>query len=84
MNPIITNKFIIFIIIFLRFYLFMRHTQKEAETQAERQKQVPCREPDAGLDPGIPGPHLEPKAGAKPLSHPGIPTTNKFNGILML
>ena len=26
-----------------------------------------------GLDPGTPGSHLEPKAGAKLLSHPGIP-----------
>ncbi|CAK7309743.1 hypothetical protein VULLAG_LOCUS14907 [Vulpes lagopus] len=31
------------------------------------------REPDAGLDPGTPGPYPGPKAGAKPLSHPGIP-----------
>ena len=31
------------------------------------------REPDAGLDPGAPGLRPGPKAGAKPLSHPGIP-----------
>ena len=30
-------------------------------------------EPDAGLDPGTPGSRPGPKAGAKPLSHPGIP-----------
>ena len=29
--------------------------------------------PDAGLDPGTPGSRPGPKAGAKPLSHPGIP-----------
>ena len=34
----------------------MRDTEneREAETQAE-EKQAPCREPDVGLDPGIPG-----------------------------
>ena len=38
-----------------------------------RDKQAPCREPDGGLDPGTPGSRPGPKAGAKPLSHPGIP-----------
>ena len=28
---------------------------------------------DVGIDPGTPGLRLGPKAGAKPLSHPGIP-----------
>ena len=37
------------------------------------EKQAPCREPDVGLDPGTPGSHPGPKAGAKPLGHPGIP-----------
>ena len=31
------------------------------------------REPDAGLDPGSPRSRPGPKAGAKPLHHPGIP-----------
>ena len=31
------------------------------------------REPDVGFDPGSPGSRPEPKAGAKPLHHPGIP-----------
>ena len=55
-------------------YLFMRDTQREreAETQAEG-KQAPCREPDVGLDPRSPGSRPGPTAGAKPLSHPGIP-----------
>ena len=35
---------------------------------------APCREPDVGLDPGTPGSHPGPKAGAKPLSHSGIPS----------
>ena len=59
-----------FFFFFLRFYLFMR--EKEAETQAEGEE-APCREPDVGLDPGSPGSRPRPKAGPKPLSHPGIP-----------
>ena len=48
--------------------------EREAEQrQRQREKQAPCREPDVGLDPGAPGSHPGPKAGAKPLSHPGIP-----------
>ena len=47
--------------------------EREAETQAEGEKQAPCREPDSGLDPRTPGLRPGPKAGAKPLSHPGIP-----------
>ena len=35
--------------------------------------QALCQEPDAGLDPGTPGSRPGPKAGAKPLRHPGIP-----------
>ena len=31
------------------------------------------QEPDAGFDPGSPGSCSGPKAGAKPLRHPGIP-----------
>ena len=31
------------------------------------------REPDVGFDPGSPGWHPGPKAGAKPLRHPEIP-----------
>ena len=41
-------------------YLFMRDTQGEAETQ--REKQGPCRVPDVGLNPRIPGSLPEPKA----------------------
>ena len=39
----------------------------------QREKQAPCRNPDVGLDPRIPGLHLEPKADAQALSHPGVP-----------
>ena len=53
----------------------MRDTERERERwrHRQREKQAPCREPDVGLDPGTPGSCLEPKAGAKPLCHPGIP-----------
>ena len=37
------------------------------------EKQAPCREPDAGLDPRTSGSHPEPKANTQPLSHSGIP-----------
>ena len=58
-------------------YLFVRDTETERERERQRhrqrEKQAPCRKPDGGLDPGTPGSHPGPKAGAKPLSHPGIP-----------
>ena len=43
------------------------------------------REPDVGFDPGSPGSRPGPKAGAKPLRHPGIPKrevsiANVFSG----
>ena len=31
------------------------------------------REPDVGFDPGSPGSRPGPKAGVKPLRHPGVP-----------
>ena len=46
--------------------------KKIQETQ-QREKQVPRREPDAGLDPRTPGSRPGPKAGTKPPSHPEIP-----------
>ena len=51
------------------------HTHRERQRHRQREKQAPCREPDVGLNPGSPGSHPGPKAGAKPLSHPGIPGT---------
>ena len=39
----------------------------------QREKQVPCREPDVGLEPGTLGSSPGPKADAQPLSHPGVP-----------
>ena len=39
----------------------------------QREKQAPCREPDAGLDFRTLGSHPELKADAHPLSHLGVP-----------
>ena len=47
--------------------------ERERHRHRRREKQAPCREPDVGLDPGTPGSCPGPKAGTKPLSHPGIP-----------
>ena len=47
--------------------------EREAETQAEGEGGSMHREPDVGFDPGSPGSRPGPKAGAKPLRHPGIP-----------
>ena len=49
----------------------MRDTERQRHRQ--REKQAPCRKHDVGLDPGTPGAHPEPKAGAPPLSPAGVP-----------
>ena len=53
--------------------------ERERQRHRRREKQAPCREPDVGLDPGTPGSRPGPKAGAKPLSHPGVPTIESHN-----
>ena len=53
-------------------------TETEAETQAEGEAGSMHREPDVGFDPGSPGWRPGPKAGAKPLRHPGIPKHTSF------
>ena len=60
---------------FFNFYLFMIVTEREreAETQAEGEAGSMHWEPDVGFDPGSSGSRPGPKAGAKPLRHPGIP-----------
>ena len=40
-------------------------------------------EPNVGLDPGSPGSRPGPKAGAKPLRHPGIPRLGIVTRILV-
>ena len=59
--------------VFILFYLFVHERQIEAETQAEGETGSMHQEPDVGFDLGSPGSHPGPKAGAKPLHHPGIP-----------
>ena len=51
----------------------MRDTERERQRHRQRKKQASCSEPDVGIDPRTPGSSPGPKAGAKPLSHPGIP-----------
>ena len=53
----------------------MTDIERERERHRRKEKQAPCQETDAGPDPGTPGLCPGPKAGAKPLSHPGIPKT---------
>ena len=59
-------------------YLFMSDTEQEAETQ-QREKQAPCGEPDAGLDPRTPGSDPESEVGTQPLSHPVVPNQGTLN-----
>ena len=60
--------------------MIVTQREREAETQAEGEAGSMHREPDVGFDPGSPGLHPGPKAGAKPLHHPGIPIC--FNSYL--
>ena len=59
-----------------------REREREAETQAEREREVGSmhREPGMGFDPWSPGSCPGPKAGAKPLRHPGIPGLLSLQG----
>ena len=41
----------------------------ERHRERQREKQAPCREPDAGLHPRMPGSQPEPKTDAQPLNH---------------
>ena len=50
-----------------------RGRERERQRHRQREKQAPYRESNVGLNPGTPGSHPRLKAGAKPLSHPGIP-----------
>ena len=42
--------------------LFIHEGHRERQRHRQREKQAPLREPDIGLDPGIPGSCPEPKA----------------------
>ena len=56
-----------------------RERERERQRRRQRENQAPCREPDVGLDPRTPGSCPGPKAGAKLLSHPGVPYLVVFN-----
>ena len=54
----------------------MRGTEREGQRYRQREKHAPSmlhESHDVGLNLGTPGLCPEPKADAKPLSHPGIP-----------
>ena len=51
-----------------------RERERKRQRHRRREKQAPCWEPDVGLHPRTPGSRPGPKAGAKLVSHPGIPS----------
>ena len=53
--------------------MIVTEREREAETQAEGEAGSMHWELNVGFDPGSPGLRPGPKAGAKPLRHPGIP-----------
>ena len=61
-----------------------REREREAETQAEGEAGSMHWEPDMGFDLASPGSRPGPKAGAKPLSHPGIHGLRLFTSISSL
>ena len=63
--------------------MIVTEREREAETQAEGEAGSLHREPDVGFDPGSPGSRPGPKAGAKPLRHPRIPSPDFKVNILL-
>ena len=62
------------VVVFLRFYLFMRERGRNIGRGRGRLcAGNPMRNSIPGLDPGTPGSCPEPKADTQPLSHPGVP-----------
>ena len=57
----------------------MRDRKRERQRHRQMEKQAPCGEPDAKLDPRTLGLHPEPKADAQPLSHPSVLSLRIFN-----
>ena len=51
----------------------MKDRERERQRHRQREKQVPCGEPDEGLDPRALESSPEPKADAQPLNHPDAP-----------
>ena len=59
----------------------MRDTQRERERERGRdtvrgRSRLHAGSPIQDFDPGSPGSHPGPKAGAQPLSHPGVPVSS--------
>ena len=54
-------------------FIYSWETQGERQRHRQREKQAPCREPDAGLDLRTTGSYPELRADAQPPSHPGAP-----------
>uniref|UniRef100_UPI0024446BAF tRNA-dihydrouridine(20) synthase [NAD(P)+]-like isoform X2 n=1 Tax=Nyctereutes procyonoides TaxID=34880 RepID=UPI0024446BAF len=52
--------------------------KRERQRHRQREKQAPCGEPDAGLDPRTPGSRPEPKTDAPSQSHPSAPPSHLF------
>ena len=44
-----------YVFFFLRFYLFIHERYREKQRHRQREKEVPCGEPDVGLNPRTPG-----------------------------
>ena len=66
-------KKILFIFFLIYLCMIVTEREREAETQEEGEAGSMHWEPVVGFDPGSPGLRRGPKAGAKPLRHPGIP-----------
>ena len=59
---------------FLFLFIYDSHTERERGRDIGRgRSRLHAPEPDVGFDPGSPGSRPGPKAGSKPLHHPGIP-----------
>ena len=58
--------------------------ERGRDIQAEGEAGSMHRKLDVGFDPGSPGSHPGPKAGAKPLRHPGIPISVLFKEFWLL
>ena len=54
-------------------FIYSWETHRERQRHRQREKQVPCGEPDGGLDLRTPGSWPKLKADSQPLSHPGVP-----------
>ena len=57
--------------------------EREGQKHRQREKQAPCREPDAGLYPRILGSRPEPKADSQLLSHSGVPNSVFYTKIIL-